>query len=323
MKRRLPQQQIPVAASLAVLVLLYLAGCAMFPRFGSLRVLINLFGDNAFLGIAAIGTTFVILSGGIDLSVGSLVAFTGILIAQLVAHGVAPLLAIAAALAFGATFGALLGALIHFFELPSFLVTLGGMFLARGLSFVVHPESLAITHPFYDRFISQTLAIPVSHRLSIPFTAVCLIAVVLAATVLARWTRFGRNVYAIGSNEASARLMGLPVGQTKILVYTLGGLLSALGGCVATFYMQSGNPASFVGLELDAIAAAVIGGTMLRGGVGFIPGTLVGVLILGLIQTLITFQGDLNTWWTRFIIGALLFVFILLQEFISRFARRE
>jgi ribose/xylose/arabinose/galactoside ABC-type transport system permease subunit len=197
------------------------------------------------------------------------------------------------------------------------------MVLARGLSFVVHPESLAITHPFYDRFISQTLAIPVSHRLSIPFTAVCLIAVVLAATVLARWTRFGRNVYAIGSNEASARLMGLPVGQTKILVYTLGGLLSALGGCVATFYMQSGNPASFVGLELDAIAAAVIGGTMLRGGVGFIPGTLVGVLILGLIQTLITFQGDLNTWWTRIIIGALLFVFILLQEFISRFARRE
>jgi ribose/xylose/arabinose/galactoside ABC-type transport system permease subunit len=323
MKRRLPQQRIPVAAALAVLVLLYLAGCATFPRFGSWRVGINLFGDNAFLGIAAIGTTFVILSGGIDLSVGSLVAFTGILIAQLIAHGVTPLLALAAALGFGAAFGALMGALIQGFELPSFLVTLGGMFLARGLSFIVHPESVAITHPFYDQFISQTLAIPVSRRLSIPFTAVCLIAVVLAATALARWTRFGRNVYAIGSSEASARLMGLPVGRTKILVYTLGGLLSALAGCVATFYMQSGNPASFGGLELDAIAAAVIGGTMLRGGVGFIPGTLVGVLILGLIQTLITFQGDLNTWWTRIIIGALLFAFILLQEFISRLARRE
>ena len=323
MRKRLPQQQIPVAASLAVLLVLYGAGCAMFPRFGSLRVLVNLFGDNAFLGIAAVGTTFVILSGGIDLSVGSLVAFTGILIAQLIAHGVAPLAALALSLFFGAAFGALMGTLIHFFELPPFLVTLGGMFLARGLGFLVHAESLPINHPFYDQFIAQTLAIRLSARLSLPFTAICLVAVVLAATALARWTGFGRNVYAIGSNEASARLMGLPVGRTKVLVYTLGGFLSALGGCVASFYMQSGNPASFVGLELDAIAAAVIGGTMLRGGVGFIPGTLVGVLILGLIQTLITFQGDLNSWWTRIIIGALLFVFILLQEMISRFARRD
>jgi simple sugar transport system permease protein len=323
MRRRLPPQQIPVFAALAVLALLYVAGGVLFPRFGSLRVLVNLFGDNAFLGVAAVGTTFVILSGGIDLSVGSLVAFSGILIAQLVAHGVPPPLALGAALLFGAAFGAGMGALIHLFELPAFLVTLGGMFLARGLSFVVHPESLPISHPFYDTFIAQTLALPVSRRLSIPCTAFCLVAVVLGATALARWTRFGRNVYALGSNEASARLMGVPVGRTKIGVYLLGGLLSALGGCVATFYMQSGNPASFGGLELDAIAAAVIGGTMLRGGVGFIPGTLVGVLILGLIQTLITFQGDLNTWWTRIIIGALLFVFILLQETISRFARRE
>jgi ribose/xylose/arabinose/galactoside ABC-type transport system permease subunit len=321
MKLRLSQQQIPAAAALAVLLLLYSTGCLLYPRFGSLRVLVDLFGDSAFLGIAAVGTTFVILSGGIDLSVGSVVAFTGILVAQLVAHGVPPLAALAIALLFGAAFGALMGTLIHFFELPSFLVTLGGMFLARGLGFVVHAESLPIAHPFYDRFIAQTLAIPLSRRLSLPFTAVCLVAVVVAATALARWTRFGRNVYALGSSEASARLMGLPVGRTKILVYALAGLLSALGGCVATFYMQSGNPASFVGLELDAIAAAVIGGTMLRGGVGFIPGTLVGVLILGLIQTLITFQGDLNSWWTRIIIGGLLFVFILLQELISRFGR--
>jgi simple sugar transport system permease protein len=323
MKARLPQQRIPVAASLAVLLLLYGSGCALFPHFGSLRVLINLFGDNAFLGIAAVGTTFVILSGGIDLSVGSLVAFTGILVARLVAHGFAPLAALAIALLFGALFGALMGLLIQGFDLPPFLVTLGGMFLARGLGFMVHAQSIAISHPFYDEFIAQTLAIRVSARLSIPFTAVCLVATVLGATALARWTPFGRNVYAIGSNPASARLMGLPVGATRVWVYTLAGFLSALGGCVATFYMQSGNPASFVGLELDAIAAAVIGGTILRGGAGYIPGTLVGVLILGLIQTLITFQGDLNTWWTRIIIGALLFLFILLQELISRFARRR
>jgi len=320
-KLRPSAQMLPVLASLGVLILLYVGGCVAFENFGSLRVLINLFGDNAFLGVAAVGATFVILSGGIDLSVGAVVAFTGVLIASLIGHGQPPLLAIALALAFGAGFGALMGTLIHLYALPPFLVTLGGMFLARGLSFMVHPESLSIDHPFYGEFISQTLSVPVSRRLAIPFTAFALLAVVLAGAALARWSRFGRNVLAIGSSESSARLMGVPIGSTKILVYTLGGFLSALGGVVATFYMQSGNPASFVGLELDAIAAAVIGGTLLRGGVGFIPGTLVGVLILGLIQTLVIFQGTLNSWWTRIAVGGLLFVFIVLQQLTAR--RRE
>ncbi len=317
-KLRPTPQTIPLFASIGVLILLYLGGCITFDNFGSLRVLINLFGDNAFLGVAAVGVTFVILSGGIDLSVGALVAFTGVFVASLIGHGLHPWAAIPLALAFGTAFGALMGTLIHLYALPPFLVTLGGMFLARGLAFVVHPESLSIDHPFYGEFISQTLSVQISRKLSIPFTAFALIAVVVAASMLARWSRFGRNVRAIGSSEASARLMGVPIGSTKILVYTLGGFLSALGGVVATFYMQSGNPASFVGLELDAIAAAVIGGTLLRGGVGFIPGTLVGVLILGLIQTLIIFQGSLNSWWTRIAVGGLLFVFILLQQLTSR-----
>ena len=317
-KLRLSPQSIPVFASLAVLVALYACGCLTFNGFGSLRVLINLFGDNAFLGVAAVGITFVILSGGIDLSVGAVVALSSMLIASLIAHGFHPLAAIGIALTFGAAFGALMGGLIQLFELPPFLITLGGMFLARGLGFVINPESLSIEHPFYGDFISQTLSIPLTRKLSIPFTAVCLVVVVIAATMLARWSRFGRNVRAIGSSETSARLMGVPIARTKILVYALGGFMSALGGVVATFYMQSGNPASFVGLELDAIAAAVIGGTLLRGGVGFIPGTLVGVLILGLIQTLIIFQGTLNSWWTRIVVGGLLFVFILLQQLLAR-----
>jgi ribose/xylose/arabinose/galactoside ABC-type transport system permease subunit len=317
-KLRPSGQTLPLFASIGVLILLYLGGCIAFDNFGSLRVLINLFGDNAFLGVAAVGVTFVILSGGIDLSVGAVVAFTSVLVASLIGHGMHPVGAILLSLAFGAGFGALMGTLIHAFALPPFLITLGGMFLARGLSFMVHPESLSIDHPFYGEFISQTLSVQISRKLSIPFTAFALIAVVLAASALARWSRFGRNLRAIGSSESSARLMGVPIGSTKILVYTLGGFLSALGGVIATFYMQSGNPGSFVGLELDAIAAAVIGGTLLRGGVGFIPGTLIGVLILGLIQTLIIFQGTLNSWWTRIAVGGLLFVFILLQQVTSR-----
>ena len=310
---RLDPRFVPLAATALVLAGLYAAGCAAYPNFGSLRVLINLFGDNAFLGVAAVGATFVILSGGIDLSVGSVVAFTGILLAALLGRGVNAGGALALGLAIGTAFGAGLGCLIHFFDLPPFLVTLGGMFLMRGLGFVVSAQSLPIRAPFYTRTI-RALAIPVAPRVAIPFTALCLVAVVLAATCVAACTRFGRNVYAIGSHEHAARLMGVPIGPTKVGIYALAGFLSALGGCVATFYMQSGNPASFVGLELDAIAAVVIGGTLLTGGVGFIPGTLMGVLILGLIQTLITFQGNLNSWWTRIAAGFLLLLFILLQK---------
>lgn len=313
---RLNPKYIPLVSTAVVMIVLYVVGCLLYPNFGSLRVLINLFGDNAFLGVAAVGATFVILSGGIDLSVGAVIAFTTILIASLIDSGLHPATAISIALIIGTLFGATQGCLIRIFDLPPFLVTLGGMFFMRGMAFVVRGESLAIKHSFYSETI-RDLAIPIAPRISIPFTASCFIVAVIIATYLSAFTRFGRNVYAIGSDESSAQLMGLPVGKTKIGIYALAGFFAALGGCVATFYMQSGNPASFVGLELDAIAAVVIGGTLLTGGVGFIPGTLMGVLILGLIQTLITFQGNLNSWWTKIAIGALLLLFIVLQKIIS------
>ena len=313
---RINPKYIPLAATALVMAALYVLGCVFFPNFSSLRVIVNLFGDNAFLGIAAVGATFVILSGGIDLSVGAVIAFVGIFIASAVSAGMPPIVAIPLALAIGTIFGAAQGSLIRFFDLPPFLVTLGGMFLMRGLAFVVRQESLAIKHSFYQETI-RGLAIPLAPRIAIPFTAICFVAVVAAATYVCVYTRFGRNVYAIGSSENSALLMGVPVGSTKIGIYALAGFFSALAGCVSTFYMQSGNPASFVGLELDAIAAVVIGGTLLTGGVGFVPGTLMGVLILGLIQTLITFQGNLNTWWTKIAIGALLLLFIVLQKTIG------
>jgi len=319
---RLPVKFIPLMATAFVLASLYIAGCISFDGFGSLRVLVNLFGDNAVLGIAAVGATFVILSGGIDLSVGSVIAFTSILIAVLVGKGVSPLLAICIALLVGAAFGAFMGFLICAFELPPFLVTLAGMFLARGLGFIVHPQSLGITHPFFLDRVTNGLAIPLNDRISIPFTATCYVGIFLVALIGAHYTRFGRTIYAIGGDEHSAGLMGLPVNRTKLLTYTIAGLCSALAGVVYTFYMQSGDPASSIGLELDAIAAVVIGGTLLTGGVGFLAGTAMGVLIFGLIQTIITFKGDLNSWWTRIVVGFLVLMFILLQNAVSAISKR-
>ncbi len=319
---RLGSKYIPLMATAFVMLALYAAGCLLYRNFFSLRVAVDLVGDNAFLGIAAVGATLVILSGGIDLSVGSVVAFSSISIAIMVDRGVSPILAIIVTLLAGAVFGALMGCLIQFFELPPFLVTLAGMFLARGLGFVIWPQSVGIKHPFFLKLINETLSVSLNTRVSWPFTATCYLVIFVIAVVIAHYTKFGRNVYAVGGDEHSAKLMGLPVGQTKVLLYTVSGFCSALAGVVYTFYTQSGNPASCVGLELDAIAAVVIGGTLLSGGAGFMAGTLMGVLILGLIQTLITFQGNLNTWWTKIVVGVLVLLFILLQNVIARISGR-
>ena len=323
MKPRLNPKYLPLFATGCVLLALYVAGCLLYRNFFSLRVAVNLFGDNAFIGIAAVGATFVILSGGIDLSVGSVVAFTSILIATMLGPWHMSVgVTILVALVVGAIFGASMGCLIQWFELPPFLVTLAGMFLARGLGFLIYSQALGIKHPFFLEVIDEKLAVPLNGRVSWPFTASCYVFIFVIATVVAHYTRFGRYIYAIGGDEQSARLMGLPVGRAKIALYTVSGLCSALAGVVFTFYTQSGNPASCVGLELDAIAAVVIGGTLLSGGAGFMAGTLMGVLILGLIQTLITFQGNLNTWWTRIVVGLLVLAFILLQNVISIASRK-
>ena len=322
MKLPVSSKYISLLATALVLIALYTVGCVSFPNFGSLRVAVNLVGDNAFLGVAAIGATFVILSGGIDLSVGAAVAFTSILIASLVGSGINPFVVIVIALLIGAIFGTAMGCLIQWFELPPFLVTLAGMFLARGMGFVVHPQSLGIEHPFFLKHITEDLSIHLTERVSVPFTATCFVVILLLALLVAHYTPFGRYIYALGGDEQSATLMGLPVGRTKIFTYTVSGFVSALAGVVYTFYTQSGDPASCVGLELDAIAAVVIGGTLLSGGVGFMAGTAMGVLILGLIQTLITFQGNLNTWWTRIVVGILVLIFILLQNVITSASRK-
>ncbi len=305
-----------------VLILLYSLGGIyynnfIFPLRSGLRVFINLFGDNAFVGITAVGMTFVIISGGIDLSVASVIAFTTIFIAQGIQNGWHPLTTMAAALVVGTLFGMFQGWVISFFTLPPFLVTLAGMFLARGVGFIINDVSIAIKNPFYSETI-RNLAIPVYQKIRIPFTAQCLIFFVIAGTFILGYTRFGRYVYAIGSNEASARLMGVPVDRMKVWIYGLSSFCATSAGIVVTFYMQSGNSSSFVGLEMDAIAASVIGGTLLTGGVGGVPGTLMGVLILGLIQTLITFNGNLNNWWAKIFIGALLFLFISIQQLLNR-----
>jgi simple sugar transport system permease protein len=313
-------RRLPLVATLLVCALLYTAAAVSFDGFFSARVFINFFRDQSFLGIAALGTSFVILSGGIDLSVGSVVGCSGIAVATLIENGhLHPFLAIALVLLCGALLGACMGALIHFFDLAPFLVTLGGLFMVRGAALLISSESISIDHPLYDTL--SMMSIPLWGHLHLPLTAVIFLSLAVVLICVSLQTPFGRYVYAIGGNESSALLMGLPVGATKIGVYALGGFCSALGGVVYTFYTSSGNALAGTGMELDAIAAVVVGGTLLSGGVGFVAGTPLGVLTFGIIQTAIVFQGKLTSWWTRIAIGGLLLIFLAIQRLIQSSSR--
>lgn len=307
----------PLLTTGAILIALFGAAAFSYEGFFSARVIVNLLADNAFLGVAAVGMTLVIFSGGIDLSVGAVIGFTSIFTATLVAgRGVHPLAAWLLAVGLGGALGAAMGTLIHVFRLPTFLITLAGMFFARGMGFWISTESVGIAHPWYEKLASFDLALGEVH---LPAAALLLMGALAAGYVVAHHTRFGRTLLALGGSEQSALLMGLPVGRAKIAVYTLNGFCAAIAGIVATLYTGSGNPGMGVGLELDAIAVVVVGGTLLAGGRGHMAGTLLGLLIFGTIQSAILFDGRLSSWWVRIVVGALLLVFIVLQQvFASR-----
>lgn len=310
--KKVIERNLAVYVTGAVLLALYVTAGGLYDGFFSGRVVANLFADNAFLGIAALGMTLVIFTGGIDLSVGSVIGFTSILTATLIGtHGWSPAAAWLVAMIAGTVLGLLMGSLVERCELPPFLVTLAGMFFARGLGFAISTESVPIEHPWY-RSLSDVY-LPLGF-MDLPFGGLVFIVLTVVVYLVAHHTRFGRNLLAIGSNEASARLMGLPVARTKIAAYAVNGGLAAIAGIMATLYTGSGNPATGVGLELDAIAVVVIGGTLLTGGRGHILGTLLGVLIFSVIQTGILFDGRLNSSWMRIVVGLLLLAFILLQR---------
>jgi simple sugar transport system permease protein len=196
------------------------------------------------------------------------------------------------------------------------------MFLARGLCYLISIDSISITDPLYTAVSQYRVVLGGDCFVSI--SVLIGLMVLVGAVYLAHFTAFGRTVYAIGGNERSAMLMGLPVARTKILVYALNGFCSALAGVVLTFYMLSGYALHAQGMELDAIAATVMGGTPLTGGTGYVAGTVIGVLILGLIQSLISFDGSLSSWWTRIAVGVLLCAFCLMQRLLeSRIAHRH
>ena len=306
------ERYLPLMATIAVFLALFVTGGIFYKHFFSTLVLGHILADNAFIIIAAIGTTFVILSGGIDLSIGSMIGFVGVTMAFLDTQGWHPLASAVVLLAFGLLFGACQGFIIDFCGIQAFIVTLAGLFMLRGACFMVSLDSVPIRHPFVGVFADASIPLPDGGFLA--SSAIVMLVVLAVAIVIAHFTRFGTNVYAIGGDRTSAILMGVPIRRTTVMIYALGGFYSALGGVIYALYTSSGYPLAGTGNELNAIAAVVLGGTLLTGGVGMVAGTLFGGMILGLIATLIIFNGSLNGAWIMISSGVLLFLFIVMQR---------
>ena len=303
-------------------IILFGIGAVWFEGFFSLQVFLNLLIDNAHLIIITVGITFAIISGGggIDLSVGAVLSLTCMTLAFLMRDtDIHPVWCMAIGLCIGVVIGLINGFFITYFKLQPFIVTLGTMFLCRGLTAMISRESVAINNEWYGELSFMSVEIGDSF---ISIGAILALVVVVIATLVLRYTAFGRSVYAVGGNEQSVRLMGLKVDLIRIKVYIISGFCASLGGIVFSWIMLSGNTFHGMGMEMDAIASSVIGGTQLMGGVGFIPGTIIGVMIQGTILTIINFQGSLSAWWTKIVVGILLCLFIVMQALVNEHKNR-
>ncbi|SDS20264.1 ABC transporter permease [Jiangella sp. DSM 45060] len=317
---------LPTVAALLIFVGMIIYGEMAYGRIVQFNTLSNLLVNNSHLIILAVGLTFVILTGGIDLSVGAVIAFSSVAGVMLSNAGWHPVAAVLVMVLIGSVLGLISGVLIQYFGVQPFIATLATMFLARGLASMLStvPERLADDSAIRD--LATQLKIidgdKVNDLVITPGVVAAIVIVVLGFLVLHR-TRFGRTVYAIGGSEQSATLMGLPVPATKLGIYVISGTLAGIAAVVYTSRLGSAQNITGIGWELDAIAAVVIGGTLLTGGTGYVLGSVVGALVLGLMNVLITRDGGIRPEMTTIITGGILLVFVILQRVLAARRRSE
>jgi ribose/xylose/arabinose/galactoside ABC-type transport system permease subunit len=297
--------------ALIALVIICVGAFILFEDFRTRGNLENVLRQNSMIGLVALGMTFVILTGGIDLSVGSLVAVGGVIAANLAGRGT--LVAVLAAVAFTTLLGLVNGLVIAKARIQPFIVTLAMMIAARGLALAYTGEQSVRIEKISDSFTwlgrGQVGTIPVP--------ILILVALFILAWLVLNYTKFGRHVYAIGDNEGAARLMGLNVGRVTISVYALSGMLAGLAGVILASRLGTGQPVEGNGWELKAIASVVVGGTLLTGGQGGVGSTLVGVILFGVILNLFNLTTSLTPWWQQVLNGIFLLAVVIIQKLLS------
>ena len=339
MKRGVDSNTLLLFITIALFVVMYTVGCVVYSEkgFAHVQTFLNLFITNAGLICVACGMTCVMLTAGIDISVGSLIAMD----CMILAYGMGtkgypciPLLVFV--LVIGIVFGFVQGFLVGYLQIQPFIVTMAGLFFARGMTAVICTDQISITekaNPTFYAWANAKIYLPSflgytnnKGKIQVPFirpTVIIALAVVVVIFFLLKYTKFGRALYAVGGNETSAAMMGLNVKRTKLMAYVLSSFLSSIGGICYCLNTMSGSVQQAKGFEMDAIASAVIGGTLLTGGVGNVIGSLFGVLITGTIHTLVTTNGKLLSSWANIATAALLCFFIVLQSVFAYLKNRS
>ncbi len=284
----------------------------------------NILNENASLIILSCGMSIVMITGGIDISVGTLTALVCMSSAvHLDYQGGSVLTSLLLALGIGLAFGAVQGFLISYLEIQPFIVTLAGMFFAKGMTTIVNATQFNVENEAFKALKAIRLYVPGMgsvNKLGVYVPAYVEIGVVVAVVTaillfcLLRWTRLGRNFYAVGGNTQSANMLGINVKRTKFMAYLLCGLLAGIGGFVYFLHVGSGSPSHASGAEMNAIASSIIGGTMLTGGVGNIAGTFFGVLSLSTIKNIVSSLGLDEAWWTNITVAAMICLFLVVQS---------
>lgn len=322
--------------TIALFIVMYAAGCGVYASKGFTRMqtFLNILINNAGLICITCGMTCVMLTGGIDISVGSLVALDCMILAAGMENWHWPSQALMLlVLVVGVIFGLVQGYLIAYLEIQPFIVTMAGMFFARGMTAVISTDQVSIVSDKFFTWLSGfRIQFPFGGYLNrkgilqlpyIRITVVVAILVVILIFLMLRYTRFGRSLYAVGGNQQSATLMGLDVKKTQLKAYMLSSFLTSIGGICYCLNTMSGTTSQATGLEMNAISSAVIGGTLLTGGVGNVIGSLFGVLINGTISSLVQMNGKLISSWSNIVTAILLCFFILLQSIFAKIKERK
>lgn len=322
--------------TIGLFIVMYIAGCAVYSQkgFTHLQTLLNILINNSGLLCVTCGMTCVMLTGGIDISVGSLIAMDCMFIAVGIEKwSMNPILLMILVLAIGVVFGLVQGFCVGYLKLQPFIVTMAGMFFGRGMTAVICTEQVSVSSSeLFVKIAQAKIELPfgayTNNRgvLQVPYVripvVIALIVLILVFLML-KYTKFGRSLYAVGGSEQSAVMMGLDVAKTKLKAYVLSSVLCSIGGICYCLNTMSGSVQQATGLEMDAISSAVIGGTLLTGGVGNVIGSFFGVLINGTISTLVKTNGKLLSSWSNIAVAALLCFFIILQSVFAKLKEKN
>lgn len=324
-KKSISDTNVLLTITIVVFFAMYI-GAMVFQGGGFLKAqtFFNILNANAALIVAACGLSIVMITGGIDISVGGVAALVSMCCAVYLDYqGGSVFVSLLIALAIGIGYGLVQGLLVAYLDIQPFIVSLAGMFFARGMTTIVHTNPFNVENAAFVALKETRVIVPglgsinkigkyVDAYVEIGVIVALLIVVILF--FILKWTKLGRNFYAVGGNRQSALMLGINVKRTRFLAHMFCGVLAGIGGYVYFLHVGSGAASHASGMEMNAIASAIIGGTLLTGGVGNIIGTLFGVLSLSTIQNIVSSAGLDQAWWTGITVAAMLCLFLLIQS---------